>query len=64
MKFLLNELNKINDEDLSKQDLIKKKYFKKLIHLLSYLPIEDAHNFKKIYDIYKVEKIDLNQLEN
>ena len=60
MKYLENQLMSIKDEDLSPEEKIKKKHFKKLAKLLSYIPIEDSHNFKKVYDLYKVPYIKIH----
>lgn len=54
MKFLENELNSIKDNMLSPEQILKKKHFLKLVKLVSYVPIQDAQNFKKIYDLYKI----------
>lgn len=54
MKFLETELEKINDSDLTPENRIKKKQFIKLAKLLSYLPIQDSQNFKKVFDMYRL----------
>ncbi len=59
MKLLSNELSKLEEDNLNPENKYKKKYFIKLIDYLSHLPIKDAQNFKKVYDIHKEAKIDI-----
>lgn len=60
MKYLYGEINSIPEKDLSPELTLKKKHLKKLCELVGHLPIQDAHNFKKVYDMYKVKEVDFN----
>ena len=51
------ELENINEEALSPEERYKKKYLIKLANYIAHLPIKDAQNLKKIYDLYSNEPV-------
>lgn len=53
MHFLKNELSRIEEEVLSPELRLKRKHLRRLADLVSHLTIQDAQNFKKVYDMYK-----------
>ena len=57
MEFLIDELNSIEDEQLSTINRIKKKHLIRLADICSKTKIKDSQNLHEIFKMYKQEKI-------
>jgi hypothetical protein len=57
MNFYLKELNEIDDDKLGPEIAVKKKNLTRLCKLASHYKITDAQNLKKIFDLYRHERI-------
>jgi hypothetical protein len=57
MNYYLKELNDIDDSNLGPELAVKKKTLSRLCKLASNYKITDAQNLKKIFDLYRHERI-------
>lgn len=57
MEFLKEELNSIEDNELSTINRIKKKHLIRLADICSKTKIKDSQNLQEIFKMYKQEKI-------
>lgn len=55
MNYLENQLNLFKESELSPEEDLKRKHLIRLVKLIAYIPIEDSHNLKKIYDMFSVK---------
>ena len=60
MKYLKTELENIDVNELNPESRYKKKHLSKLCDYIAHLPITDAQNLKKIYDLYSSESVNFN----
>ena len=57
MNYYIKELQDINNNHLSTEYIQKKKPLLHLLKLASHYKITDAQNLKKVFDLYKYDKI-------
>ena len=57
MNYFKKELNEISDSDIGPQYVNKKKTLVKLCKMASGYKITDAQNMKKVFDLYRHERI-------
>lgn len=60
MKYLTEELESIENDYLSTEERRKKNHLIQVASLAGHFPIDDAHNLKKVYDLYKHPHVDFN----
>lgn len=57
MNYYLKELNELDDSHLGPENAHKKKTLSRLCKLASHYKVTDANNLKKVFDLYRHERI-------